>query len=88
VLTIGRVSDMSCVLGSGEFALVYKGTFISLDTLESRDVAVKTVKSSLNSVQIMSLLNELKILSYLENGHPNVLNIIGGCTNKARYGEI
>jgi len=73
------------VLGAGEFGLVCKGGIVSLDTLERTEVAVKTVKANATETQLMSILNELKVLSYLENGHNNVLHILGACTNNARY---
>ena len=75
------------MLGSGEFGLVYQGRIDSINSQSSVEVAVKTAKHNSDISHIRSLLNELKVISYLENGHRNVLNIVGACTSRLRYGN-
>jgi len=82
-----RTSESSCLLGSGEYGMVYKGRFIPLESLDTIQVAVKTLKSNATTTHVMSLLNELKVLSYLDNGHKNVLHLVCAHTANARYGK-
>ncbi len=67
---------------------MYKGGVVSLDTLETVLVAVKTVKQQNNTSHVMSLLNELKVMAYLDNGHRNILNLIGAYTTKIQSGKF
>jgi len=57
-----------------------------MNTLDMEEVAVKTVKVRTDASHIKSLMNELKVLSYLDNGHENVLKILGASTGRLCYG--
>ncbi len=72
-------------LGSGQFGVVYKGSV--RDSSSTLHTAVKTLKSSCNSEDIKSFLSEIKLMIYLGK-HPNLVKIIGACTNNCRMGEI
>jgi len=68
--------------------VVYRGSFVPIDTLDPIVVAVKTVKPGANVSQIKSVLNELKVMSYLDNGNEYILNIIGAWSQRIEYGRI
>jgi len=72
-------SDKKDLIGSGQFGLVYKGIY------ENEEVAVKTVKSGSNKVELKCLLSELKILIYIK-GHPNVADVVGAYTKELNGG--
>ena len=74
-------TDISQLLGSGQFGTVVKGT------LNGNVVAVKTVKENVDKIYIKSLLSELKVLIYLGN-HPNIVGLMGAHTTKMRRGKI
>lgn len=70
---------LDTVLGEGEFGRVVRGfaTDIS-DKAGVTTVAVKMLKNNANSVELMALLSEFKLLQ--EVTHPNVIQLLGACT--------
>lgn len=69
---------LDTTLGEGEFGKVVKAYATDLnenDTITT--VAVKTVKSSSNSVELLALLSEFQLLQ--EVSHPNVIKLLGAC---------
>jgi len=76
-------------LGVGEFGVVVQakqiGTVNDPEKNEVRTVAVKMVKSALNTTSLESLASELKILIHL-GPHLNVVNLLGACTKEIANG--
>lgn len=69
---------LDSTLGEGEFGKVVKAYASELngnDTVTT--VAVKTVKSKNNSVELLALLSEFQLLQ--EVSHPNVIKLLGAC---------
>jgi proto-oncogene tyrosine-protein kinase Ret len=69
---------LDTTLGEGEFGKVMKAYASDLngnDTITT--VAVKTVKTSNNSVELLALLSEFQLLQ--EVSHPNVIKLLGAC---------
>lgn len=69
---------LDTTLGEGEFGKVMKAYASDLngnDTVTT--VAVKTVKTSNNSVELLALLSEFQLLQ--EVSHPNVIKLLGAC---------
>lgn len=65
-------------LGEGEFGKVMKAYASDLNESDAiTTVAVKTVKSSNNSVELLALLSEFQLLQ--EVSHPNVIKLLGAC---------
>ncbi|CAG7721035.1 unnamed protein product [Allacma fusca] len=69
------------ILGSGAYGKVVKGRYGVMD------VAIKTVKKSAAGGYLKALLSELKIMSYVGR-HPNIVNLLGACTQNIRKREI
>jgi len=76
-------------LGVGQFGVVVQakqiGTVNDPEKNEVRTVAVKMVKSALNTTSLESLASELKILIHL-GPHLNVVNLLGACTKEIANG--
>lgn len=72
---------LDTVLGEGEFGRVVKGyaTNISGNT-GLTTVAVKMLKKGANSVELLALLSEFQLLQ--EVSHPNVIKLLGACTQE------
>lgn len=71
---------LDSVLGEGEFGKVVKGYATDLDKTGKEScttVAVKTIKTKNNSVELLSLLSEFQLLQ--EVSHPNVVKLLGAC---------
>lgn len=69
---------LDTTLGEGEFGKVMKAYASNLngnDTVTT--VAVKSVKTSNNSVELLALLSEFQLLQ--EVSHPNVIKLLGAC---------
>jgi proto-oncogene tyrosine-protein kinase Ret len=71
---------LDTTLGEGEFGKVVKGYATDLsgsgkETITT--VAVKTIKTKNNSVELLSLLSEFQLLQ--EVSHPNVVKLLGAC---------
>jgi proto-oncogene tyrosine-protein kinase Ret len=71
---------LDSTLGEGEFGKVVKGYATDLsgsgkETITT--VAVKTIKTKNNSVELLSLLSEFQLLQ--EVSHPNVVKLLGAC---------
>ncbi|OQV11449.1 Vascular endothelial growth factor receptor 1 [Hypsibius exemplaris] len=77
------------VLGSGHFGIVRRGVVTNLHGQPGETVvAVKTLKNPKDALQRTSLVNEIKIMSYIGQ-HLNVVNLLGAVTqNIARVGDI
>ncbi|XP_076327392.1 tyrosine kinase receptor Cad96Ca-like [Tachypleus tridentatus] len=74
------------VLGEGNFGRVWKAEILHSDPDETRPwlVAVKTVKERSSSKDKKDLLKELQIMQELGR-HPNVVTILGCCTEQEPY---
>lgn len=87
---------MDTTLGEGEFGKVLKSYASDLDGDDTiTTVAVKTVKSGNNSVELLALLSEFQLLQ--EVSHPNVIKLLGACIKSeppliiieyCRYGSL
>lgn len=65
-------------LGSGAFGVVYKGELVQ-ESGKILPCAVKALKPSATKVEIKDLYNELEIMVNVGH-HPNLVNLIGACT--------
>ncbi|CAG9798345.1 unnamed protein product [Chironomus riparius] len=69
---------LDTTLGEGEFGKVLKAYIQEIDKDNSiRTVAVKTIKTKNNSVELLALLSEFQLLQ--EVSHPNVIKLLGAC---------
>lgn len=69
---------LDTTLGEGEFGKVMKAYANELDEVDVvKTVAVKTVRTSHNSVELLALLSEFQLLQ--EVSHPNVIKLLGAC---------
>ncbi|XP_070499591.1 uncharacterized protein Ret isoform X3 [Chironomus tepperi] len=69
---------LDTTLGEGEFGKVLKAYIQEIDKDNSiRTVAVKTIKTKSNSVELLALLSEFQLLQELS--HPNVIKLVGAC---------
>ncbi|OWA54961.1 putative Fibroblast growth factor receptor 2 [Hypsibius exemplaris] len=82
-ICLRRAANM--VLGRGHFGIVRRGFVTNLHGQPGETVvAVKTLRNPEDAVQRTSLLNEIKIMSYVGR-HLNVVNLLGTVTqNTAR----
>ncbi|XP_045460626.1 tyrosine kinase receptor Cad96Ca [Harmonia axyridis] len=70
------------ILGEGAFGQVWKCEAIDLDDKEKVSiVAVKTLKENANEKERSDLASELQVMKMLEP-HPNVIRLLGCCTDK------
>lgn len=70
---------LDVVLGEGEFGKVLKGFASDINGNPGvTTVAVKTLKTGANSVELLALLSECQLLQ--EVSHPNVIKLLGACT--------
>ncbi|KAJ3640586.1 hypothetical protein Zmor_027142 [Zophobas morio] len=70
------------ILGEGAFGQVWKCEAIDIDGKEGISVvAVKTLKENANEKEKSDLLSELQVMKMLEP-HPNVVRLLGCCTDK------
>jgi len=66
-------------LGEGEFGKVVKGYATDISGKSgTTTVAVKMIKNGANSVELLALLSEFQLLQ--EVSHPNVIRLLGACT--------
>jgi len=77
--------DETRELGKGAFGIVMKGR-VTLTTGEEKEVAVKTVKKNVGIMYFKALLSEIKIMAHIGQ-HPNVIGLIGCCTENIRKRE-
>ncbi|KYB29498.1 tyrosine kinase receptor Cad96Ca isoform X2 [Tribolium castaneum] len=70
------------ILGEGAFGQVWKCEASDIDGKEGVSVvAVKTLKENANEKEKSDLLSELRVMKMLET-HPNVVRLLGCCTDK------
>ncbi|KAL3280389.1 hypothetical protein HHI36_017874 [Cryptolaemus montrouzieri] len=70
------------ILGEGAFGQVWKCEAIDLDDHEEVSVvAVKTLKENANEKERSDLVSELQVMKMLEP-HPNVVRLLGCCSEK------
>ncbi|KAF2903975.1 hypothetical protein ILUMI_02199, partial [Ignelater luminosus] len=70
------------ILGEGAFGQVWKCEALDIDGKEGVSiVAVKTLKENANEKEQQDLLSELQVMKMLEP-HPNVVTLLGCCTEK------
>ncbi|RXG59388.1 Tyrosine kinase receptor Cad96Ca [Armadillidium vulgare] len=69
------------ILGEGCFGQVWKCDAMDLGVKGRRTVAVKTLKESAGQAEQNDLMQELKVLKSLSY-HPNVVSLLGCCTEK------
>ncbi|CAG7721036.1 unnamed protein product [Allacma fusca] len=69
------------ILGSGAYGKVVKGHYGVMDA------AIKTLKPCCDVTYLKALLSELKIMSFVGR-HPNIVNLLGACTQNIRKKEI
>lgn len=79
------------LLGTGQFGMVCQakqiGTVNNPEDINPRTVAVKMIKSALNTSTLECLASELKIMIHL-GPHLNVVNLLGACTTEIVNGII
>lgn len=69
---------LDTTLGEGEFGKVLKAYILESDSENcKKTVAVKTIKTKNNSVELLALLSEYQLLQ--EVSHPNVIKLVGAC---------
>lgn len=73
---------LDIVLGEGEFGKVVKGYATDIASKPGvTTVAVKMLKNGANSVELLALLSEYQLLQ--EVSHPNVIQLLGACTQES-----
>lgn len=73
---------LDIILGEGEFGKVFKGYATNIqDRPGVTTVAVKMLKNCANSVELLALLSEFQLLQ--EVSHPNVIRLLGACTQES-----
>ena len=72
-------------LGAGQFGRVVQAKAVGMDPGNST-VAVKMVKSQVDTTGLSSLASELKIMIHLGH-HLNVVNLLGACTKNINTGS-
>lgn len=69
-------------LGEGEFGKVVKGYATDIQNRPGvTTVAVKMLKNGANSVELLALLSEYQLLQEVQ--HPNVIQLLGACTQES-----
>lgn len=72
---------LDTVLGEGEFGRVVKGYATDISgSMGVTTVAVKMLKTGANSVELLALLSEFQLLQEVK--HPNVIKLLGACTQE------
>ena len=71
--------------GEGHFGKVVKAKMI-IDEIKMT-VAVKTLHSNPQRIDVENLMSELKIMIHL-GSHPNIVNVLGACTTQLRKQEL
>ena len=77
-MEFGLLQFLGKQLGAGQFGRVLQAKAVGMGPGNST-VAVKMVKSQVDTTGLSSLASELKILIHLGN-HLNVVNLLGACT--------
>lgn len=73
---------LDITLGEGEFGKVVKGYATDIGNKPGvTTVAVKMLKNGANSVELLALLSEYQLLQ--EVNHPNVIQLLGACTQES-----
>lgn len=73
---------LDVTLGEGEFGKVIKAYATNIQERPGlTTVAVKMLKNSANSVELLALLSEFQLLQ--EVCHPNVIRLLGACTQES-----
>ena len=72
-------------IGEGHFGKVVKAKMI-IDEIKMT-VAVKTLHSNPQRIDVENLMSELKIMIHL-GSHPNIVNVLGACTTQLRKQEL
>ncbi|CAL8136806.1 unnamed protein product [Orchesella dallaii] len=75
------VIDTAKILGQGTFGTVYKGT------VKEDAAAIKRPNSDCSKKTFMSVLSEVKVLSYI-GIHPNVVKFLGAYTKEIHSGVL
>jgi serine/threonine protein kinase len=75
----------TCILGSGAFGVVYKGTVLKEN--DAYEVAVKMLKQNMTVQYFKALMDELKIMAYIGK-HPNVVRLVGSCSKNIKKLEL
>lgn len=72
---------LDTVLGEGEFGRVVKAYATDISgSIGVTTVAVKMLKTGANSVELLALLSEFQLLQEVK--HPNVIKLLGACTQE------
>ncbi|XP_070548505.1 tyrosine kinase receptor Cad96Ca-like [Ptychodera flava] len=76
--------EFSCdtILGRGEFGVVRKAILYGTNKNSRKQVAVKHLKAHASDEDRQDLLRELAIMKSLKDSHPNVVELLGCCTDK------
>jgi len=75
------------ILGEGCFGQVWKSEALNIDDKEGiTTVAVKTLKESAGERERSDLLSELTVMKMLDP-HPNVVRLLGACTEKGEKND-
>lgn len=88
------------LIGKGFFGRVYEGQikwktknqnktgrYLDLYTEKNETVAIKTTKDRSSLEQMLSLVDELKILIHIGK-HINIVNLLGACSSNMEKGEL
>ncbi|ODM97474.1 Mast/stem cell growth factor receptor kita [Orchesella cincta] len=77
--------DIKSPIGTGEFGLVYQGTLILEDNVQT--VAIKTTKPFASAQGLRVLMKEVKVMMYVGKC-PQIVALVGCCTANIREGEL
>ena len=80
-----EVTTHTVYIGEGHFGKVVKAKMI-IDEIKMT-VAVKTLHSNPQRIDVENLMSELKIMIHL-GSHPNIVNVLGACTTQLRKQEL
>ena len=73
-------------MGIGAFGAVYEAETRIRFSNRTAKVAVKVARRDADSVQIQTLVDELKVMIYLGE-HLNIVNLLGACTKTITKGK-
>jgi len=82
ILLPNLIPDENCVLGQGNYGVVYKGSIEGIPG----GVAFKTLNSNGSIIELKNLLSEIKIMAFVGE-HEHIVNLLGAYTAKIEQGN-